>query len=57
MRSPTSLAREAERRKILELEEDRRRKGASVEDDRRRKGASVSRSSSRVTKIIGKLQQ
>jgi len=41
VRSPVSLAREEERRKILQLEEDRRAKGQT------------SRSNSRVTKIIG----
>ena len=46
VRSPTSLAREEERRKIIQLEEGRRRKG---------QGASVSRSGSRVSKIVGKL--
>jgi len=42
VRSPTSLAREEERRKILQLEEQRRRKETSI-----------SRSGSRVTKFIG----
>ncbi len=53
MRSPTSLAREEERRKILELEEDRRRAGAGVGVGG---GPSLSRSSSKITRIIGKIQ-
>ncbi len=49
VRSPTSLAREEERRKILELEEDRRRAGVGVGVG----GPSLSRSSSKITRIIG----
>jgi hypothetical protein len=49
VRSPTSLAREEERRKILELEEDRRRAGAGAGVG----GPSLSRSSSKITRIIG----
>jgi hypothetical protein len=52
VRSPTSLAREEERRKILELEEDRRRAGAGVGVG----GPSLSRSSSKITRIIGTIQ-
>jgi len=45
VRAPPALSREEERRKIIELEEERRRKEM--------KPVNVSRSSSRVTKIIG----
>merc|ERR1719228_1457122 len=45
VRAPPALSREEERRKIIELEEERRRKEI--------KPVNVSRSSSRVTKIIG----